>query len=342
MYTQQAFKENSKYGYASGRIHVLEMKLINRAALTRLLEADSPQEVLRILSESGYGAAFSDAAVNFEDALQAEMSRVYNLVDELTMDPLLTQIFRIRWDFHNIKILLKASYLKESSYDGSLVSFGVTPVEGLKLAIEPESEKKGEPIPDYLMNAINGSREQYETNQNPQIIDIVIDNHLHSFMYKRVKSYPNSFLRGYFEAIADLNNIRSFVRVRMLGENIRLLDSVLLPYGMLDKNVFLQRFDDNIESWTASLTNTPYGELVTEGFRRWSEDHSLAVFEKLSDNYLIDYIKPAKYIIFGVEPLIGYFLAKEHEIKLIRIIMIGKLNDLPTEIINERLRDTYV
>jgi len=35
-------------------------------------------------------------------------------------------------------------------------------------------------------------------------------------------------------------------------------------------------------------------------------------------------------------------LAKEHEIKIIRIVMTGKLNDVPTEIINERLRDTYV
>ena len=34
--------------------------------------------------------------------------------------------------------------------------------------------------------------------------------------------------------------------------------------------------------------------------------------------------------------------AKETEIKLIRIIMVGKLNNVAEEVIRERLRDSYV
>jgi V/A-type H+-transporting ATPase subunit C len=109
----------------------------------------------------------------------------------------------------------------------------------------------------------------------------------------------------------------------------------------LDKEIFLRQFDETVENFAAELTSTPYAELAAEGIREWSEERSFTAFERLSDNYLIDYIKPAKYIVFGVEPLIGYLLAKEHEMKLIRIIMIGKLNDLPPEVIKERLRDTY-
>lgn len=45
---------------------------------------------------------------------------------------------------------------------------------------------------------------------------------------------------------------------------------------------------------------------------------------------------------FGIEPLIAYLIAKEHEVKLIRIIMIGKINQLSMDLISERLREPYV
>ena len=42
------------------------------------------------------------------------------------------------------------------------------------------------------------------------------------------------------------------------------------------------------------------------------------------------------------EPLLAYIYAKETEIKVIRIIMVGKLNNIAEEVIRERLRDIYV
>ena len=138
------------------------------------------------------------------------------------------------------------------------------------------------------------------------MIDIVIDNHLQSFLYQRAADYPNAFLCGYLEAVADLTNIKSFIRIKMLDESVRLLNAVLLPHGSLQEERFLRQFDETVENFAAALTNTPYAELVAEGIRRWAEEHSLAAYERLSDNYLMNYIKPAKYIVFGVEPLIGY------------------------------------
>jgi len=64
--------------------------------------------------------------------------------------------------------------------------------------------------------------------------------------------------------------------------------------------------------------------------------------EKLFDNKLIEYVKSAKYISYGIEPLAAYLIAKENEIKIARIIMAGKLAGIPSELIRERMRETYV
>jgi V/A-type H+/Na+-transporting ATPase subunit C len=344
--TNISYKENTKYAYACGRLRVLETRLLNRNSILRLLEADSAQEVLRLLSEGEYASALSGISnpIDFDIGLKTEQERVYSLIDELTHDPDLTGIFRARWDFHNLKVILKASYVNESGsgFKDAFINLGLIPHEILQLAVKPESDVKTDAVPKYILDALTSARDQYELTQNPRLIDTIIDNHCYSFMYERAEKYSNKFLCGYFKAVVDLNNIRNFIRVKMLNENVKSLDSILLPYGSIDKKMFIGHFDDTVEGFASSLSNMVYSDVLTEGVRKWSDEHSLATFEKLADNYIMTYIKPAKYIIFGIEPLIGYLLAKEHEIKLIRIVMTGKLNDVPTEIINERLRDTYV
>jgi len=359
-------KQNTRYAYAVGRIRALETRLLDGMALGRLLEAETAQELLKALSEGEYESSLSNISdpADFETALNIEQERIYRLIDELSLDPQLTNVFRAKWDFHNLKVLLKSNCLKKTdageasksvaAIDDILVRSGLIPVEAIKFTIEPDDEQKGggsyltglssdeDDVSSYIARALEDAQAQYEETQNPQMIDIVIDNHLQSFLYQRAAAYPNLFLCGYFQAMADLANIKSFIRIKMLGEGMRLLDMALLPHGSLDLDTYIGQFDETVENFAAFLTSTPYAELVAEGVRSWTDGHSLAVFERLSDNYLMDYIKPVKYLVFGVEPLIGYLLAKEHEMKLIRIIVIGKLNDLPVENIKERLRDTYV
>jgi V/A-type H+-transporting ATPase subunit C len=62
----------------------------------------------------------------------------------------------------------------------------------------------------------------------------------------------------------------------------------------------------------------------------------------LGDEALIKYMKSAKLIAFGEQPLIAYIAAKEAEIISIRTIMSGRKADVPHEVLRERLREAYV
>lgn len=50
----------------------------------------------------------------------------------------------------------------------------------------------------------------------------------------------------------------------------------------------------------------------------------------------------AKYKALTIEPLVAYVYAKETEIKNIRMILTGKINQVEPKNIKERLRDSYV
>ena len=53
-------------------------------------------------------------------------------------------------------------------------------------------------------------------------------------------------------------------------------------------------------------------------------------------------MKNSKYIPLGIEPIFAYMFAREIEVKNLRLILTGKVNNVDKKIINERLRDCYV
>jgi V/A-type H+-transporting ATPase subunit C len=85
-----------------------------------------------------------------------------------------------------------------------------------------------------------------------------------------------------------------------------------------------------------------YKNTVEEGIRAWIESNRPTVLEKVIDNYLLELARKGKYVTFGVEPIMGYMRAKENETKIIRMIMVGKINNIAADRIRERLRDVYV
>ena len=71
------------------------------------------------------------------------------------------------------------------------------------------------------------------------------------------------------------------------------------------------------------------------------ETGSFTSIERLCDDAVMKYVKDAKYISFGIEPLIAYTAAKQAEIKSVRIVLAGKAAGLAPNLIRERLRETY-
>ena len=100
--------------------------------------------------------------------------------------------------------------------------------------------------------------------------------------------------------------------------------------------------NEQIDNLATKLSSTKYGKILKEGIEAYAKSGSISYLEKLMDNELMDYVKKGKYVTFGIEPLFSYLVAKETEIRDVRIIMVGKLNQIAPAVIRERLRDIYV
>jgi len=96
------------------------------------------------------------------------------------------------------------------------------------------------------------------------------------------------------------------------------------------------------EAVLAGARYSDFGAAVARGVENYKKSGSLSVLEKESDDSLVETIRPAKYRSFGVDPVIGFFVAKETEIKNLRLIFTAKQLNMPAEDIKRRLRLSYV
>ena len=69
---------------------------------------------------------------------------------------------------------------------------------------------------------------------------------------------------------------------------------------------------------------------------------SPSAFERWCDNRIIETIQPQKTNPFSVGPLVAYVIARQNEIKTVRIILTCKQNGLSDDSIRERVREMYV
>jgi V/A-type H+-transporting ATPase subunit C len=90
------------------------------------------------------------------------------------------------------------------------------------------------------------------------------------------------------------------------------------------------------------LRGTPYHDLWTKATNALEERETFVELERGIEDFLMGYLKRAKHIVFGPEPVFSYGLAKKRELSLIRLLGVGKINQVPAAILKKRISETYV
>ena len=99
---------DTDYVYATMRIRANEKSLLTASQISRMVDAKTPDEAVKILSEAGYPEV---SARSFSDVCQAiskMQEQAISLVAEVSENPALKDVFLLKYDFHNIKAILKS------------------------------------------------------------------------------------------------------------------------------------------------------------------------------------------------------------------------------------------
>lgn len=322
------------------RLRVLETRLLDKAKIDRMIDGDSANEALKVLQESEYANVMTGVkrAEDYEEVLSKELKRVYELMYDASPSKSLIDLMSIKYDYHNIKVLLKGIFLNKDLSD-MLIPVGKINLSLLKHSIDNNNMAD---LPSAMRIGIEKTKEVFEGTKDPQQIDIILDNAMFEEMREIARELDDRFVDKYVSALIDLTNLKTLLRVKKQNKNRDFLQEVIINGGAIDEDTLVALLNDAPENISNKLAFTNYNDIIKIGIEDYTKTDSASLLEKLVDNYIMDMMKEAKFIPFGVEPILAYVYAKETEIKVIRIIMVGKLNNISGEVIRERLRDIYV
>jgi V/A-type H+-transporting ATPase subunit C len=320
---------DTQYTYAVARIRSKELTLLSKTDIEQLMNCKSEKECLRMLSDKGWGNTNDD---NSEQILTIERERTWDLIRELVEDMSEFDTFLYGNDFHNLKAAIKQVYT-DSDLKNIYISRGTIKPELIYQAIK---EHDFSLLPEHMKECAEQAYEVLLHTGDSQLCDIIIDKASLETTYDKAKSSGNELLTEYAELMVASADINIAVRSCRTGKDRQFLERAIAECESL-----------NIYSLTASalvgeeaiydyLSVTKYSDAIQ------AIKESPSAFERWCDNLIMEHIKPQKYNSFSISPLAAYILARENEIKTVRIILSGKRNDIADNVIRERLRDMYV
>lgn len=314
--------------------------MLTSAQMARMAAAADFESAFAVLSETPYAENLSKLkpAFDFEDLVTLELISLKHLMDYLAPENEIIQALFRKYDYLNLKILLRSFFSRGKELE-HYSKAGTISFEKLKLYVF-ESIKE---IDDKeIIEAINLAKSLYEQTKDPQSIDSFLDKHYYSYLKQALNSSPSQLIKEMVDHQIDTTNIRILLRAQELKKDKKFLEAALLGPGSIDKGLLLELYDKNAQDIIARLNFTPYFPYIAEGIEYFTKNKSFHLLEKLMDDYVIEQFRKAKYLSSGVEPLVGFYLAKEAEIKTLRFVLICKKNRVGSEQIKERLRISYV
>ncbi|MFA6690960.1 MAG: V-type ATP synthase subunit C [Saccharofermentanales bacterium] len=327
------------YIFATARVRSVEKSLLSRDKVEAMLDSKTPEDALKILDELGYGDDSEALSVTqFENMLTEELKKVYALMRSIAPDEADLYPFLYPYDYHNLKVLLKAESLE---IDPELLLIDVGTIPALQMAALVR-DRNFVDLTSQMRNALQQVIDVFPRTKDPQLIDFIFDQACYAEMLAAATAGKNQFILDYVRLQIDITNLKSFARIRQMGKPWNFFAQVFFNGGRIQDKLFIRSYDEPYELVAEKLL--PYGLSLplAEGGIMLRETGRFTALEKFCDNHLVEFAKTAKYVSFGIEPLAAYLIAKEADIRNIRIIMNGLLQGLPQETTVERVRETYV
>lgn len=329
--------KDTDYLAISARIRAMENGLLTRERMEQVLDARTDDEAVKILQECGYPELDATHPEAMDAALSAAREATLADLADSAPDPRYIDIFKLKYDYHNVKAVLKADAMGTDA-DHMLMDMGRVSAEELKEAVQ---SGELENLPVRLAAAVAEAKEVLDTTRDPQLSDIVLDRWCYKDMDDVAEATGSKFLHGYVKAQIDAANLRSLVRTIRMGKNADFLKGVLFEGGDIETDAILK-----ISAAGGSGMMELYGptrfQAAAEAGAEALRGGALTRFEKLCDDAVGDYLAGAQFVPFGEAPLLGYLAARETEYTNLRILLLGRSTGLPADVIRSRLRASYV
>lgn len=320
------------YASINTAVRIRENDLLTKETFEGLLKAKDFSQAQQLLKSTAY----RDVPEDFEPLLVAELAKTTDFVTEQVAGAPVAQIFSLIYTYHNLKVLLK-KHLAGLDLEHLLVHMGAFDLDELRHLVKTE---QSETLPELLVQAVQDTCQEYREYGRLESVDVLLDRRYFKHLVAVARELADPAILNMVQAWVDLYNLNCIFRLRDKKLSRAFLMSVLSNEGQLKHTELIalalaNRYDDLL----ALLNETDYASALT-GMIDQEGDLNLSL-ELARDRVSHVYLDDARFEAFGFLPLLAYNYYKEMEVKNLRLILTGKMNDFDQSMLRERMRPIY-
>lgn len=319
-------------------IRTYELKLLQKDDFERLLKADDLKATLDTLKATDYEFDQEELlqTKQFNEMLMAHLADVYREMYEVAPQPQLLDLFTLRYTYHNLKVLLKDLFL-ESNQETLLIPIGSLSVDQLKTLVSSGKNDNAHPL---MVEAVRLTKEDFEERQLIEAVTVYMDTYYLRHLRAISDDLQNEDISAIVDILIDLYNLTTLVRSLNQGKPRSHLHALLSSSGTVSKQDLI---DDSINGAVSVLKKYYSSKVYGSKLEVVIEDNKINTLklDKIMDELISEIVSEGIYQAFGPMPLLGYIYAKETEITNLRLLLVGKDNQIDETILRERMRTIY-
>ena len=318
-----------QYGYAVARLRAMSVNLVEDSVLQRILESEDLEGALKVLGETVYSAWLVElkGSGDFDRVIESELVSVYDEVKRFVPDVRLVQLFRLPYDFHNVKVLLKSFVLLreggERRFD-LLTPLGNIPTEDLIMAMESEDFRL---LSFGLHTIVPAALALWEQTKDILEVEKILDTGLFVAMKKLAVESGIEGALTWVRGKIDGENIRNLLRLKRMDMDVSAAADFLHEGGFLSKERLLSLLSEPVESWPRAIAFADVARAFSDVQDVSDLSALLVEMEKIIDDYVASILEKAKYKAFAPENILAFLWKKELEAKNIRIALVSVANN---------------
>ncbi len=319
--------------YSNARAKALENRLLGSERLYRMAECGSPEDALRILTETNFGdGLIVESVLDFEKLIDAERQKLVEFIKETCASSAFKYFFLLKNDFHNAEAFIKSKYLRLDVSD-------MTVEDGL---IDKDFMKDKIMVDDYddfpaelskALKIIDG--EFVLGTATGVLVNGLIKKALYDELFKVAEK--DKHILSIYRIKADAVNISLSLRSR----NYDFARRFFVKGGTLTESELKILCEETPDVLKEKAKYFKCSELALYAIDDFANAKPLSNFERYTDGYAVWYLKQYKYNMEGIFPYMLYCYYKSAEIDNVRIVMVGLINGMSETEIKGRLRESY-
>ncbi len=324
---------STDYIYAGTRAKALENQLLSENQMELLLSAKSVNEVHKVLQDTFLAPCLVSKEKNKTPsttvALEECVREAKRVLNSIAPEPKLLFILWLRYDYHNLKAIIKGRRAKQNNSEilQNCFNIGIFSPEELLRAYE---DKKLHLLNGHFKEAadkVDGAKQVFE-------IDLTANKYYFKSILAIAEGSEDQFVTDYVKLLINIYNIKAALRAHKLAE-VDIKD-VYVPGGQFSKKDL-----ENKKGVINSLRHIGNEKIWSGPIKTYEQTGDVTQIEKTTSEYVFKFLQEKSADLFSPAPLFSYFMAKKNNAQTIAAIIVAKRAGIKEKTLRTILRRLY-